>query len=423
MIKYQLDNGLTVILKPVNNVVSISAGLWVKTGSRCEQPDQYGYAHFIEHMLFKGTKKYSAKDIAQSIDRVGGQHNAATNRSYTCYYINVVRDFYELALELLSEMYHNSLFREEDIEKERDVILEELRMYEDSPDEHIHDVFTEIMFGDHPLSHEIIGTEETLKNITRDSLVEFFEREYTPDNTVLVLTGNFDSETAAEFISTHFSIKQSKKVNFCQNKPIERTVFRRHIKRDLEQVHFCLGFDGISKHDDSRWALYLLSTILGGSMSSRLFQSIREKEGLCYSVYSFHSSYSDGGFFGIYCGTSPSKFDYALDLTVKEITDVVNNNVTAVELNDAKTFMKGNLALSLESIEAQMGLIARDEINFKKHFTYEDIVSYIDSVTLEDISALTENLFTGNQASLVTIGNIENIRNDKIIIPKVDKIN
>ncbi|MBN1500765.1 MAG: insulinase family protein [Spirochaetes bacterium] len=416
MKKYVLDNGLTVILQPIETVVSISAGLWVKTGSRCEKPDQYGYAHFVEHMLFKGTEKYSAKDIAQMIDRVGGQHNAATNREYTCYYINVVSDYLRLSLEILSDMHLNSRFDAEDIEKERDVIIEELRMYEDSPDEHIHDVFMEIMFGEHPLAHEIIGTEKTLKAVTREKLVQFYKEQYIFENTLLVIAGNFKIDEAEKMISEFFRGKPGEKVLSKLYMPAQRKNFRQHINRELEQVHFCLGFDGITKNDERRWALYLLSSILGGSMSSRLFQNIREKEGLCYSVYSFHSSYSDAGLFGIYCGTSPSKYHFALDLIIKELQKLLKNNILPEELEDAKTFMKGNLALSLESIEVRASMAARDEINYKKQFTYDDVVKYIEAVKLEDFEELAGTLFKDKRASLVSIGKLKKSKKDNNII-------
>ncbi len=416
MKKYVLANGLTVILQPIDNVVSISAGLWIKTGSRNEKPDQYGYAHFVEHMLFKGTQKYSAKDIAQMIDRVGGQHNAATNREYTCYYINVVSDYLKLALEILSDMHLNSKFDAEDIEKERDVIIEELQMYKDSPDEHIHDVFMEVMFGSHPLAHEIIGTEKSLKAATREKIFEFYKEHYVHENTLLVISGNFNLADAEKLISDFFPAKSGEKDVTRLFMPAERTKYRHHINRELEQVHFCLGFDGIRKTDERRWALYLLSSILGGSMSSRLFQNIREKEGLCYSVYSFHSSYSDAGLFGIYCGTSPSKYHLALELIIKELKKLITGNILPEELEDAKTFMKGNLALSLESIEVKASMLARDEINYKKQFTYNDVVKYIEAVKLEDFEDLSNEIFKDKIASLVSIGKLKNSKKDSNII-------
>lgn len=416
MIKYNLENGLTIMLQPIDTVVSISAGLWVKTGSRDEKSPEYGYAHFIEHMLFKGTEKYTSKDIAQMIDRVGGQHNAATNREYTCYYINVVRDYLELSLEILSDMYLNSKFDTEEIRKEQGVILEELKMYEDSPDEHIHDIFMEVMFGDHPLAHEIIGTEETLKNVSRDSLLNFYNKQYSGENTILVITGNFDIESAKNLIMKFF--KNVKNNSVIQNieTPVKRSEYRRHVDRDLEQIHLCMGFDGIKKFDERRWALYILSSIFGGSMSSRLFQNIREKEGLCYSIYSFHSSYAEAGLFGIYCGTSPEKYELAVDLIIKEIKNVLKRDITQTELEDAKTFMKGNLALSLESIEVQMAMAARDEINYKKHFTYDNIVEYIDVIKLDDLFEISEEMFLEKKASMVTIGKLEKQQETDIII-------
>ena len=403
--KYVQPNGLRVILEPVNSAVSVSAGLWLTCGSRDEMPAQYGYAHFVEHMLFKGTQKYSAKDLARMVDRVGGQHNAATNREYTCYYINVMADQLEMAVEILSEMYYNPLFDASELEKEKNVIIEEIMMYEDTPDEYVHDLFVEYMLQGHPLSHPILGTSDTISATSDKKLREFYADNYRNDNAIFVIAGNFDADKASDLINKCFdknnSSSNSKQI-IAVEKPT-RTLFK-HTQRDIEQMHFCIGAEGLQRNEDDRWVLYALSTILGGSMSSRLFQKVREEAGLCYSIYSFHSSFSDLGVFGIYCATGNGNFSKTIDLIMNECRTIVKNGITDEELLDAKTFMKGNLALSLESIEVRMGQLARNEISFGKHFSFNDVLQQIDGINKDDFMRVTNRLFADRELSLISVG-------------------
>jgi predicted Zn-dependent peptidase len=405
VIKYKLDNGFTVLLEPIDSVVSISAGLWIKSGSRHEKKDQLGYAHFIEHMLFKGTDNYTAKEIAQIVDRVGGQHNAVTNREYTCYYINVIADYLESSIDLLSDMYYRSLFSKLDIKKEKNVILEEISMYEDTPDELIHDIFMETMLSQHPLGNPILGNTESIEATNRNKLVDFFQNHYINDNCIFAIAGKFDVKKAKGLINKYFSLspdytKNNTSAEFV--KPVR--LFHNHVARDLEQVHFCLGIEGLKKDDSDRWALYTISTILGGSVSSRLFQNIREKEGLCYSIYSFHSSYSDIGVFGIYCGTSPENYNRVLKLILKECKTLLKNGITGQELADVKAYIKGNLALSLESTEVRMGQMARNEITYGRDFSFNEVIRQIDSVTPDDFTRVCGNIFDGKRLTVVSIG-------------------
>jgi predicted Zn-dependent peptidase len=404
--KNKQDNGLSIILEPIEGVVSVSVGLWIKSGSRNERDDQFGYAHFIEHMLFKGTKNYTAKQIAQIVDRVGGQHNAATNREYTCYYINVISDYLELAIQLLADMYYDSLFESIELEKEKNVVMEEIRMYEDTPDDLIHDVFMECMLKGHPLSHSILGTHSSIRETTRDTLVNFYESQYRNENATLVIAGRFIKDKATELVRKSFSRKNGalKPVPPVRHTPTR--VDYQHIEKDLEQIHFCLGTDGINRDDEDRWGLYLLSTILGGSMSSRLFQNIREKEGISYSIYSFHSSYSDSGVFGIYCATLPENYQRAVELIIEECRGLLTHGITADELQDAKDFMKGNLALSLESVEVRMGQLAKDEITFQRSFSFDEIVKLINKVTMQDFTRICERIFGKRKLSVVSVGKL-----------------
>jgi len=347
------------------------------------------------------------------VDRVGGQHNAATNREYTCYYINVVSDYLELALEILSDMFYNSVFDVEELEKEKKVIIEEIRMYEDTPDEYVHDLFMESMFVGHPLSHPILGSVKGIENTTRESLTEFYHNHYTHENSLLVITGNFDLKEAQNLSNKYFFKKDEvKKVELSDNNiPIRKRY--HHIEKDLEQVHFCLGLEGITKNDEMRWPLYILGTIFGGSMSSRLFQNIREKEGISYSIYSFHSSYADYGIFGIYCATSFDTYEKAIELILKECREIFKNGVTQEEFDDAKTFMKGNLALSLESTEVRMGQLAKNEITYGRSFSFKEIAKKIDEITFDQINQIIKILFDGKELSLISVGKVkENLKNE-----------
>lgn len=407
MVKYTLDNGMVVLLDPIEGVASVSAGLWIRAGSRNELSGQMGYAHFIEHMLFKGTSDYSARDIARMIDRVGGQHNAATNREYTCYYINVISDYLELSINLLSDMYYRSLFDPDEISKEKNVILEEIRMYEDTPDELIHDVFMECMLSEHPLGHPILGTVESIDGIDRERLLAFFNDNYSTDNCIFAVAGNFDVDRTRRIIERAFASPLSSSNNAARAEYAPaRRIFRRHITRDLEQIHFCLGTEGLNRNDENRWALFSLSTILGGSMSSRLFQNIREREGLCYAIYSFHSAYMDNGVFGVYCGTSPDNYSRALGLIVGECEALLEDGVTEEELGDAKTFMKGNLALSMESTEVRMGHLAKNEMIYGRHYNFDEMVSKIDAISMNDFKKVIDSIFREKQLTLVSIGKI-----------------
>ncbi len=408
--RYRQDNGLSVVLEPIEGVVSVSVGLWIKSGSRNENEDQHGYAHFIEHMLFKGTAHYSARDIARIVDRVGGQHNAATNREYTCYYINVVSDYIELAMQLLAETFYDSLFDAGELEKEKNVVMEEIRMYEDAPDELIHDMFMENMLKGHPLSHPILGTHESIRGTTRAKLVDFFQKQYRSDNVILAIAGNFDRAVAERLTAKYFSRTTGKAPAATGVAGAPDRIGYFHQEKELEQVHFCLGTDGIKRDDNDRWGLYIMSTVLGGSMSSRLFQNIREKEGISYSIYSFHSSYSDSGVFGIYCATLPENYIRAVDLIAAECRDLIAKGITEEELQDAKDFMKGNLALSLESVEVRMGQLAKDEITFNRSFTFSEVVDCINNVTMDDFKRICGRIFGTRTLSVVSVGLLEDLK-------------
>ena len=404
--KYVQENGLRVILEPVESSVSVSVGLWLTRGSRNEKPEEYGYAHLAEHMLFKGTEKYTGKELARMVDRVGGQHNAATNREYTCYYINIMADYLDMAVEILSDMYYNPLFDSGELEKEKNVILEEIMMCEEAHEEYVHDLFIEYMLQRHPLSHPILGTGKIIKSASSASLRKFYGDNYRNSNAIFVIAGNFDLQKAKEVVGRCFAAENgSPNIDGIPVLDLPQRVQFKHVKRSIEQVHFCVGTEGIQRNDNDRWALYALSTILGGSMSSRLFQKIREDAGLCYSIYSFHSSFSDLGLFGIYCATGSANFRKTFDLIMDECR-LLKNGVSVTELEDAKTFMKGSLALSLESIEVRMGQLAKNEITFARHFSFDDVIKQIDSVSRDDFMRLVDRIFGNKELSIVSVGKL-----------------
>ncbi len=413
--KVRLESGVTALLEPMDNLVSVSVGIWVRSGSRHERPGQYGYAHFLEHMLFKGTERFSGNGLARVIDRVGGQHNAATNREYTCYYINIVSEYLELAVDILSEMYYHPLLREEDIEREKNVIMEEIRMYEDAPDEYVHDTFIEKLLGGHPLSHSILGTMDSIASVTRDDLFRFYEEQYLNENVLITIAGSFDPDRVLEMLNRYFNRSrngEALRYEKGNDSPVQRV--QLHSSRDLEQVHFCLGGEGIERNNPLRWALYTLSTVLGGNMSSRLFQNIREKEGISYAIYSFHSSYSDRGLFGIYCATTPERFERAIELILNECRSILNEGIDFQELEDTRTFLKGNLALSYESNEVRMGQLARNEIVYGRQYSYHEISRLIDKISLDDLRCISERLFKDTTLSLISTGNLGSFNWDRL---------
>lgn len=404
-IKYTQPDGLRVILEPVASAVSVSAGLWISRGSRDEKPEEYGYAHLTEHMLFKGTEKFTAAQMARMVDRVGGQHNAATDREYTCYYLSLIADHLEMALDILSDMYYRPLFDPEEMEKEKKVVVEEILMCEDTPDEFVHDLFVEHMLKGHPLSHPILGSREIISSSDSVSLRKFYDRNYFNGNAVLVIAGNLDVERTKDLILRYFNSARPvpEQTPSSGSYNIEK-VSIKHVHRDIEQIHFCMGLDGIKKSDEDRWALYALSTILGGSMSSRLFQKIREEAGLCYSVYSFHSAFSDCGLFGIYCATGNRNFKKTVDLIMQECRSALKNGFTGEELNDARTFIKGSFALSMESMDVRMGQLARNEITFGREMSFEEFRQKVDAVSMDDLVRVTERIFRDREMSVVSVG-------------------
>jgi len=408
-----LDNGIRVITEKIPYLRSVSIGVWVMIGSRDEQPDENGISHFIEHLLFKGTEKRTAFDIAKEIDSVGGTLNAFTGREYTCFYAKVIDHNLPLAIDLLSDIFLNSVMDLKDVEKERMVILQEIKMVEDTPDDYVHDLFNRVCWGDHPLGFPIYGNLELVQSFQRDQLYRFFKENYPPDRIIVCAAGNLRHQEVVDLIDETFGkIPKSNKTR-TRNKP-DPISTTNVWKRDLEQVHFCLGTKGLQYNHSLRFASYVLNTILGGGMSSRLFQEIRENRGLAYSVYSYLPTYIDAGLVVVYAGTNEGAFQEVIDLVLKEFKRFKNEPLKHEELETAKEQLKGNLLLSLESSDNLMTRLAKNEIYFKSYLPVATILKGIDEVKEETVQRLAGDIFDERFFCLTVLGPMNGNYLDKI---------
>lgn len=390
--RHTCKNGVRIVLEKIPTVRSVAIGVWIGTGSRYESLELNGVSHFLEHMFFKGTKTRSAREIAESFDSIGGQVNAFTSKEYTCYYAKVLDNHSEYALDVLSDMFFNSTFEENELLKEKNVVYEEIKMYEDTPDDIVHDMLSQASFGDHPLAYPILGTEETLITFKGDTLRDYMKGYYTPDNVVISVAGNID-EAFIKKVEAHFGTYESKLDKNEITKPIFQAG-QKIRKKDTEQAHLCLGFNGLQLGDDEIYNLIVLNNIFGGSMSSRLFQEVREQRGLAYSVFSYHSAYRDSGTFNVYCGTAPNQLDEVYETIQLILSDLKENGVSAKEVANSKEQIKGNLMLSLESTNSRMSRNGKHELMLGNHKSLDDIVDQIDTVNKENVDSLIERIFT-----------------------------
>jgi predicted Zn-dependent peptidase len=401
--KSLLNNGIRIISENMPHVHSVSIGIWVTTGSRHESAETNGIAHFIEHLLFKGTDKRSALDIAREIDSVGGVLNAFTCREYVCFYVKILSEYLEKAVDLLSDIFLNSTFDPEELEKERKVILQEIWMVKDNPDNYIHDLFYQNFWKNHPLGKSILGTEESVKNLTRDTLLNYKNEHFMAGNIIVTAAGNVDHDKLASLLNNQFcgmpagNSRDDLKIPL-YNKKIDA------IDKDLEQVHLCLGTKALPQNHPLRYESYILNTIIGGSMSSRLFQEIRENKGLAYSVYSYVSSHSDAGSLIVYAGASQEKVNEIIDITLAELKKLKTENIPEQELKHAKEHLKGNLLLSLESCDNRMTKLAKNEIYFGRNIPINEITGNIEKVTSSSLLHLSKELFVAEYFTLQLIG-------------------
>ena len=387
-----LPSGLRLVTERMPHVRSITVGVWLARGSRHETDAQSGIAHFIEHMLFKGTATRTAEDIAQEIDSIGGQLDAFTAKEYASYYIKVLDEHLPIALDLLSDMVTRPAFAEADIEKEQGVILEEIKMVEDTPDDLVHEIFTQHAWGGHPLGRPILGTPYTVSSFTADVLRAYFSGTYVAPNVIIAAAGNLDHDALRGAIENAFDGMPRAGETVVDGPPtMVPGMVVRH--KDLEQSHVCIGAPGHEQKHEERYASYILNTILGGSMSSRLFQNVRERRGLAYSVYSGVSSYRDTGLFSVYAGCAANKVNEVISVVLEELRLIRREAVSDAELTRAKDHLKGSLMLSLENTASRMSHLARQEIYFGRHFTLDETLEGIERVTKADVLRVGEMLF------------------------------
>ena len=423
--KTQLKNGLKIITEEMPDIQSASIGIWVNIGSRNEDGKRNGISHFIEHLLFKGTEKRTALDIAREIESVGGVLNAFTGRENTCFYAKVLSKDIPLAVDLLSDIFLNSKFDKQELEKERAVILQEIKMVEDTPDDLIHDIFARTFWKGHPLGMPVLGNLQTINSIKRDDVVSYYRGSYLPHAVIITAAGNIKHKRLLKLLKPFekMPISQSQIQNpklvprikcgagsasFKQGSEIPKPYPGITLKQsNLKQVHLCLGTPSPNQTHPDRYKIYLLNTLLGGGMGSRLFQEIREKRGLAYSVYSYLNLCLDVGSLVVYAGTAPDTFGKVVELILKELSAFSKKEAAKEELKSAKEQLKGSMLLGLETSESRMTKLARDEIYFKRTITLKEIIGGIDKVTPKDIRKLAKDIFNPGKITLAAIGRIK----------------
>jgi len=408
--KEVLDNGLTILTEQMPHVRSISLGIWLKIGSRSETQELNGVAHFIEHLLFKGTAHRTAEQIARQVDSIGGHLDAFTAKETICYSTKVLDEHLPVAFDILADLLIYPKFDADDMEKERSVILEEIKMVEDTPDDLVHEIFIQNFWKDQPLGRPILGTKQTVSKLYRDKVVEFFQEFYTPDDLVIAAAGNLEHSAVVDLVAEKFgNIRTSRNGHVDVPAHTHSRITIRN-KKELEQVHICLGVPSHSLSHEDRYACYILNTILGGGMSSRLFQNIREKQGLVYAIFSGLNSYRDTGCLSIYAGTSLETAEKVVDLVIQEFRTLKQQPVDSEELRRAKDHLKGSLMLSLESTSSRMSNLARQELYFGKYFSLDEMINSIEQVSAEEVQTLAKTFFDTRQIALTVLGNLDGFK-------------
>lgn len=411
--RHVMPNGLVVITETMPHVRSVSVGIWVRNGSRRELAEQNGLAHFIEHMVFKGTERRSAEDIAREMDSVGGMLDAFTSKEQICFNAKVLDEHLHIAFDVLADLVLRPRFDSDDVKKERQVVLEEIKMDLDNPEYLLHDMFTRGFWPEHPLGRPILGTPETVRNFSREALQFRFREWLAPDHLVITAAGNVKHDQLLELAHREFGPTKS-------NGTLERHVAPRtsaeiqlETKRELEQVHLCIGVPSFPIADERRFNVAILNNLLGGGMSSRLFQNIREKQGLAYAVFSEITPYSDAGMLTVYAGTAKETVGKVIDLTVAELRAIKNSLVSEDELLRAKNHLKGSLMLSLESTSSRMSNLARQELYFGHFFSLDEILKSIDAVTRHGVQSLAQEFFRTEQVSATVLGPLDGFSFDR----------
>jgi len=404
-IKEYLDNGIPVVMESIKNVRSVAVGIWVKVGSRYETPGKNGISHFLEHMFFKGTKKRSPKDIAVEIDTMGGDLNAFTSRENTAFYIKVLDEYLEKGVDLLSDIFVHSTFPEDELEKEKKIIKEEVKMVEDTPDDYIHDLFNQTIWGHEGLGQPILGRRETIAAFTREDLIHHISKYYGTKDIIISCAGKFQPAKLMELLRERFG--GLRRGSEPEKGPTPE--FKSDIKvytKDISEAHICIGVPSVSQTSDDRYSLFVLNTLLGGGVSSRLFQEIRENRGLAYSVYSYTSMYIDTGLWGVYAGVSKKRIREVAELIIHEMLSL-RDTLTEDELDKAKRHLKGNMILGLESTNSRMNNIARQEIYFNRYISPDEISKAVEAVSMKQIRELSERLLAKRSLSITAYGPLQ----------------
>jgi predicted Zn-dependent peptidase len=404
--KTVLKNGVRILSEKLDHYRSVSLGIWVNVGSREEVKKENGISHFIEHMIFKGTQTRDNLEIAKQLDAIGGYSNAFTGKETTCFHAKVLDKHFNTLADILADIFLNSLFDPEELDRERQVILQEINMVEDTPDEHIHMLFNRLFWNKHPLGMSVLGTDQTVSKIKKGTILSYIKRHYTPDRIILAAAGNIDHEALVAYFQPLFESLESTGENIPRNTPGTNGGVICHYKT-LEQAHICMGGKAPHLSSEHRFAGAILNTILGGSMSSRLFQEIREKRGLAYSVYSFLSAYIDTGLLGVYVGTDPLEVDRVLALVNKEIRKILNGGISESDLAEAKEHLTGGLLLSAENTDTRMMRLAKNEYVFGRYMGFDELVTYLEKVTVDEVVAMATETFQDNEVSLVTLGAVK----------------
>lgn len=405
-----LPNGLTLISEEMEHIRSVSIGIWVKTGSRDEDSAVNGITHFVEHMVFKGTSNRTAEDIARQVDSIGGNMDAFTAKECICFNIKVLDEHLPIAIEVLSDLVLHPVFDPKDIVRERGVILEEIKMDEDSPDYLVHEIFTQNFWKDHPLGLPILGTKETVRRFERDTVRNYWQNRFSPGNLIICAAGHLNHEEFVNLVNRYFAELPPGENGFHQTspKPFSRIIMRN--KKSLEQVQLCLGVPSHPISHEMRYVSYVLNTVLGGGMSSRLFQNIRERQGLVYAIFSELNPYRDTGCLSVYAGSSRDNVSRVVESVVAEFHRLKNEPIPADELRRAKDQLKGSLMLSLESSTARMLNLARQEMYFDRFFTMDEIIDRVEAVTAEDIVHLSQEFFRPEQIAVTVLGNLSGLK-------------
>ena len=403
IVREVLDNGLRLITESMPHVRSVTIGVWLTRGSRHESDERSGIAHFVEHMLFKGTDTRSAEDIAQSIDSIGGQLDAFTAKEYASYYIKVLDEHLPLAVDLLADIVLRPAFAPEEIEREKKVIVEEIKMVEDTPDDLVHELFTQYFWEGHPLGRPILGSKETVEALTQSALRRYFGGAYVGSNIIISAAGNIEHARVRELVDTAFGsiARTGEPLNGTPPRVVSQVITRT---KELEQSHVCLGTPCYPQKHDDRYVSYILNTVLGGSMSSRLFQNVREKRGLAYSVFSGISAYRDAGNLTIYAGCANDAVEEVVDLCVAELRGLKQAPVSDAELRRAKDHLKGSLMLSLENTASRMSHLARQEIYFERHFGLDETLAGVEAVSADDVRRVANDLFSDGALAATVVG-------------------